>query len=523
MDSIRSTSPGKKPAETSTARQGNTELPAAFGLLTQEVIGQPQKCLGDGESTESSGLPSQLARYRIRIALAARPDQPTSTFLDKIRKADTRFTGLQPPIQDDGYSKDVCEFKPILSGFLEGRLDADTFCQNLPAFKPKRFNSKIYEPGLYDLLAQYYCQYINPAKVEFHYWLDTALCDLVPALIALTYPELTTSAINTAPIASDAPINLIWVGQLLPEVYRLEAVRAANANPGRDVVLWYYSGNLTEKEVQCMNSLAESKEYQEASIKVLDLAKLDEESLLPSFRESTEHKPSLSKVLEALLPKGEPVNKKNCLIAADYTRYFLMAAGSEAIDQLSPGSQPRESTGMLYMDLDALKSMFVVELSESPIETMEKRPLSQVPLMDLINHTLPAGLCTFYHYSFNKVGLDHGFLGTNHRENPIFLQTLIKAEEGITQHKQLLETLGSEASSTLVIPPEAFVWYPFLSCLENVMKPFGVTYFDVFEKDEVILSFAAFNGYVSPELAEHAVSRGGVTANVDLLPIGSSH
>ena len=286
---------------------------------------------------------------------------------------------------------------------------------------------------------------ISPKPYEFG--MDV-LCQLFPKMLASNLSDVFFTDVSTGPVAKDAPLNFIWVGSKLPEKYVSVPVNMAKTNQDKEVILWYFSPCLSEEEVSDMQNLTKQPLYQEAidqgcKIRVLDLADIDGDTMPDSFQvdlnglllrlyENTGHKPSSS------------------LLAADVARHFLMAAGSDVIDQAvaKKGGEPltKSSTGMIYMDLDVPDGLTLSgrgnELDRSKQKVFK---MSGSPLSDWLNQRLPLGMCMFH-----TVGrVDQGFLAVNQKWNPVFLKTLkqeAEAEEfkGQLYMKENLESLVSK-------------------------------------------------------------------------------
>ncbi|MGI9277448.1 MAG: hypothetical protein ACR2PT_21700 [Endozoicomonas sp.] len=471
-----------------------------------------------------------------------------------------RSSCLTPMKSYDTYEndRDTKKLKEALTGFLQGRLTVPKFVRCLQRHLAKGGSYFNTGPTLHYILSQYYKS--NIEGISYRDWVDRVLCQLTPAMIASAFPaELTANPVCTDPIAKDAPVNLMWVGQLLPETYRLAPVEVARRNPDREVVLWYYSGCLSEQEKKAMATLADSEEYKQHNIKVLDLARLDEARLFPSLPDTGEiRNVSLNDTLKKLMPEGASLERKHCLMAADFARHFLMAAGSDAIDQLvTDGNKERSSTGMVYMDLDGIKSFQVITGQSQQKEHTEYQlePLSNMPLSDVLEHPLPTGLCSFYH-ARGQQQIDHGFLGVNSRENPIFLQSILKEENKICDYLRNCEFLATaqnllpnqrpaglqalygedvhQQDAALLISddalqrtrkylndlqPESITFWPFLDSLAEGLKVFGLDRNSVAKSFETMLHCAAFHGDLNPETFDHTVQREGVEVNVDLTPI----
>ncbi|MCL6269464.1 hypothetical protein M3P05_05860 [Sansalvadorimonas sp. 2012CJ34-2] len=268
------------------------------------------------------------------------------------------------------------------------------------------------------------------------------------------------SLMSTAPLAKDAPVNFIWVGSLIPDHYLDVPVKMAQTNPDREVILWYYSLYLSDSEQQKMASLncrlnSNLEKAIPHRIKVLDINHLDQ----PLSIEGDEI--NLKQLLDQVLLSGEE-RKKSVLVAADLIRFYLMAAGSEVIDEICKNQnldiKNRTSTGMIYMDLDIpgncmfqrmecysgdVYDMVLWEDSkENPCElssyivrtdserVREKLHMSSAPISDWLTQKLPAGLAALRIDSTVDINL----LAVNQKQNPVFLRSLKQSKELIDDH-----------------------------------------------------------------------------------------
>ena len=151
----------------------------------------------------------------------------------------------------------------------------------------------------------------------------------------------------------DTPVNLIWVGSLIPDLY-LEniALLASISNETetllpakREIILWKDRTLLTENEDSLMKCIPELPEAQGINIKVLDINDAGLERIFEGADQQEEYQAALQWL------RGE---HKNYAMYSDVIRYALLAAGADAIDQAEGKVTERTGKGMLYMDTDTL-------------------------------------------------------------------------------------------------------------------------------------------------------------------------
>lgn len=149
----------------------------------------------------------------------------------------------------------------------------------------------------------------------------------------------------------DTPLNLIWVGSLLPDRYlqniQFLAAMPTKAGrqlmPAREVILWKDRSLLTKKQDDLMLGIPNLSQMEGLDVNVLDI-----------------NDAGLQEVLEG---QGEPFRNalhfardelKNYAIVSDLLRYALLGKGSEAIACAEGKPQKRTARGMIYMDCDTV-------------------------------------------------------------------------------------------------------------------------------------------------------------------------
>ncbi|UYM17433.1 hypothetical protein [Endozoicomonas euniceicola] len=151
----------------------------------------------------------------------------------------------------------------------------------------------------------------------------------------------------------DTPINLIWVGSLLPDRYlenipclasisnKVETLLPAK----REIILWKDRTLLTEAEDSLMKRIPELPEMRGINIKVLDI----NDAGLKKIFEGSDLENQYQSAFEWVRDEH-----KNYAMYSDVVRFALLAAGAGAIDQAEGDVTERTGKGMIYMDTDTL-------------------------------------------------------------------------------------------------------------------------------------------------------------------------
>ncbi|MGY0219948.1 hypothetical protein ACWJJH_21580 [Endozoicomonadaceae bacterium StTr2] len=373
------------------------------------------------------------------------------------------------------------------------------------------FNDRVYLNSVFENPPACFQEWKStPPTENLEDWIRQVMCQLGPECIRYAAPDLCPKLISTCPVADDAPLNLIWVGTVLPKIYLNTPIDLAQANPGREIVLWYYSDSLNYSDKRLMSLLVERSDYKQYGVKVLDLAKVDESRLFPSFNKSTSRVFPFKQVLQHLLPP-DSFNPREALMAADFCRHFLMAAGSDLIDQLEVSFQgKRTSSGMVYVDLDGPDCMVLRDIYSS--ETTPFLPMTSQPLSYFLCHSLPAGIAAFHTASNNNSQIDHIFLAVNERENPIYIKCILEQAKLLLSYDRNLYEQCPRAN----LEPATFAFYPFLQVLQDMLPCFVSDL--LYAHDAWILSYCA--GFYADMVRNNTtVARGGKMVNVDLTPV----
>ena len=335
--------------------------------------------------------------------------------------------------------------------------------------------------------------YINAfaqvSRNPYQFGIDT-FCRLFPVMLSEKLSAYSQQPISTAPVAQDAPINFIWVGSKLPDKYLETPIKMAAVNPEREVVLWYFSPCLSPEDAQAMKHLPSHKLYRQAidsgcRILVLDLADIDLGSLPGSV--AARPREILSDIYKDTTHYGF-----SSLLCADVTRHFLMASGSDAIDQVlaSTGKQAalRSSTGMIYMDLDVPEGLKLSQWATNPnffnqLNQPEFR-MAEKPISQWLTQRLPAGFCMYC-----KRGLDHGFLAVNQRWHPFFLKMF--HQECSTEKLKASQWQNATNINHLI---SEVTFGPLLKILCDTFHPVVTEDTHKFRYSSLNVYFAAFSG-----------------------------
>jgi uncharacterized small protein (DUF1192 family) len=217
-------------------------------------------------------------------------------------------------------------------------------------------------------------------------------------------------------IASDVPVNFIWLGSLLPDRYLKNIIRTGLAQPKKEIILWIDKKWLTSEEYSQMQLLPTLPALQDIDIKVLDINKAKLEQV------SIEGKEKFQQALSFARDKLD-----NKAVASDLLRYALLTKGPDAINQASGLKKDRSSTGMFYMDTDRGPK------TDEPLEWGEMKA--------------PAGFLI----PGNKNRGNSDILATSYAMHPIFLLAFKKCISNLSNPNIQNKLLTAKGTSSFVL------------------------------------------------------------------------
>ena len=203
-------------------------------------------------------------------------------------------------------------------------------------------------------------------------------------------------------IHADAPINFIWIGSLIPDIYFRNVVDMGRYMNDKTIILWKDRNLLKSEENEAMEKLHTHHQFAGIKLKVLDVQDIEFEKMLPNTGAKT--KEAYRFLTRDLQAYG---------VASDVLRFAILTMGSDVVDQASKGEIKREHSSMIYLDTDNVKEVRSCQDAWSKKDHQES---------DLKEGVAPAGLR--FPRAMTKKGVKIHHLATAYKGHPIYESAL---------------------------------------------------------------------------------------------------